>query len=70
MLNVIYAECRKEVLYAECHYAECCYADCRGATSCSTIDICSLDFMGLKLCAHRHVVHSKLVSFVNNKKDN
>jgi hypothetical protein len=31
MPNVVYAECRKETLFAECHYAECHYADCRGA---------------------------------------
>ncbi len=28
MLNVIYAECLKDALYAECHYAEYRYADC------------------------------------------
>jgi len=28
MLNVIYAECHKKALYAECRYAECCYAEC------------------------------------------
>jgi hypothetical protein len=31
MLSVIYAECHKWVLYAECQYAECCHAECRGA---------------------------------------
>ncbi len=31
VLNVIYAECLKCALYAQCHYAECCYAECRGA---------------------------------------
>jgi hypothetical protein len=36
MLNVIFAECHKKALhaechYAECHYAECHYAECRGA---------------------------------------
>ncbi len=36
MLGVIYAECRKlalsaECRYTECHYAECHYGDCRGA---------------------------------------
>jgi hypothetical protein len=31
MLSVIYANCRKIGLYAECHYAECRYAECRGA---------------------------------------
>jgi hypothetical protein len=41
MLCVIYAECPKlalyaecryvEFRYAECHYAECHYAECRGA---------------------------------------
>ncbi len=31
MLNVFYAECRKETHNAECHYAECCYAECRYA---------------------------------------
>jgi hypothetical protein len=30
MPNVVYAECRKETLFAECHYAECHNADCRG----------------------------------------
>jgi hypothetical protein len=25
---VIYADCRKLALYAECHYAECRYAEC------------------------------------------
>jgi len=34
--NVVYTECRKRALYAECryiecHYAECRYAECRGA---------------------------------------
>jgi hypothetical protein len=28
MLNVIYAGCHIQVLYAECHLAECCYAEC------------------------------------------
>jgi hypothetical protein len=27
----VYAECRKLVIYAECHYAECRYAECRYA---------------------------------------
>ncbi len=31
MLNVIYAECLKYVLNAQCHYAECRYAECRYA---------------------------------------
>jgi hypothetical protein len=31
MLNVIYAECLKYALYAECHYAECRYTECRYA---------------------------------------
>jgi hypothetical protein len=36
MLSVVYAECRKQILNAECRYAECCYvechyAECRGA---------------------------------------
>ncbi len=36
MLNVIYAECRKQAHYAECLYAEyryagCHYAECRSA---------------------------------------
>ncbi len=26
MLRIIYAECRKQVHYAECRYAECCGA--------------------------------------------
>jgi hypothetical protein len=29
--NVIYAECHKKALYAECRYGECRYAECRGA---------------------------------------
>ncbi len=28
-MNVIYAECSKQVPNAECRYAECRYADCR-----------------------------------------
>jgi hypothetical protein len=28
MLSVIYAECRKEALYTECHNAECHNAEC------------------------------------------
>jgi hypothetical protein len=32
LLNVIYAECHKKALYAECRYTECRYAECRGAT--------------------------------------
>jgi hypothetical protein len=31
MLSVNYAECRKQVHYAECRYAECRYAECRYA---------------------------------------
>jgi hypothetical protein len=31
MLNVIFAECRKQAHYAECHYVECRYAECRYA---------------------------------------
>ncbi len=31
MLNVIYAECLKYALYAECRYAKCRYAECRYA---------------------------------------
>jgi hypothetical protein len=31
LLNVIYAECHKYVLLAECCYAEFRYAECRGA---------------------------------------
>jgi hypothetical protein len=31
MRNVIYAECHKQALYAECRYAECRYAECRYA---------------------------------------
>jgi hypothetical protein len=38
MLSVIYAECHKYTIFAECHYAECHYADfryaeCRGANN-------------------------------------
>jgi hypothetical protein len=33
MLNVTYAKCHIEVLYAECHYAKCRYAECRGDTN-------------------------------------
>jgi hypothetical protein len=38
MLIVIYAECHKEALFAECrsiecHYAECHYAECRGGSN-------------------------------------
>jgi len=31
MLSVIYAECRKYALYAECHFAACRYAECHYA---------------------------------------
>ncbi len=31
MLNVVYAERRKQTHDAECHYAECHSAECRGA---------------------------------------
>jgi hypothetical protein len=36
MLKVVYAECLKYALYAQCHYADCRYAEfryaeCRGA---------------------------------------
>ncbi len=31
MLSVVYAECNKLALYAECHYAECCFAMCHYA---------------------------------------
>jgi hypothetical protein len=38
MLSVVYADCHKLALYAECHYAEyrkamCHYAKCHGAIS-------------------------------------
>jgi hypothetical protein len=40
MLNVIYAECRKEAPNAECPYTECCaecrHAECFGVESCNT----------------------------------
>jgi hypothetical protein len=36
MLIVIYAECLKYALNAECHYAECRYAECCGANSASS----------------------------------
>jgi hypothetical protein len=28
MRNIIYVECHKQALYAECQYAECRYAEC------------------------------------------
>jgi hypothetical protein len=28
MLNVIYAECHIQALYANCHFADCRYAEC------------------------------------------
>jgi hypothetical protein len=31
MLSVMYSECHKLTLYAECRFAECRYAECRGA---------------------------------------
>ncbi len=31
MPSVVYAECHKFALYAECHYAECRYAECPAA---------------------------------------
>ncbi len=31
MQSVMYAECRKLALYAECNYAECHYAECHYA---------------------------------------
>jgi hypothetical protein len=31
MLTIVYAECHKLALYAECHYAECRYAECHYA---------------------------------------
>ncbi len=31
MHSVMYAECHKLALYAQCHYAECLSAECRGA---------------------------------------
>ncbi len=33
MLSVNFAECRKQVQYAECRYAECHYTECRGASN-------------------------------------
>jgi hypothetical protein len=35
MMSVIYADCRKKALNAECRYAECHYAQCRGASQIS-----------------------------------
>jgi hypothetical protein len=35
MLNVVYVECLKYALYAECRYAECRYFECRGALTCT-----------------------------------
>jgi hypothetical protein len=29
MVSVMYAECHKLALYAECQYAECRHAECR-----------------------------------------
>jgi hypothetical protein len=47
MMNVVYAQCLKYALYAECHFAECryaeghfaeCrYAECHGASKCAVI---------------------------------
>jgi hypothetical protein len=31
MLSVVYSECHKLALYAECLYAECCSAECSSA---------------------------------------
>jgi hypothetical protein len=33
MLNIAYAECLKQALYAECCYADCRYAECCGASA-------------------------------------
>jgi hypothetical protein len=33
MLSVNYAECRKQVHYAECRCAKCRYAECHGANT-------------------------------------
>jgi hypothetical protein len=30
IMTIVYADCRKLTLNAECHYAECRYAECRG----------------------------------------
>jgi hypothetical protein len=30
MLTIVYAECHKLAIYAECHYADCRYSKCRG----------------------------------------
>ena len=38
LLNVIYAECHKYVLLAECCYAEFRYAECHGADNDSHIE--------------------------------
>jgi hypothetical protein len=31
IVNIIYAECKLQALYAECHYAKCQYAEFYGA---------------------------------------
>jgi hypothetical protein len=45
MLAVVYAECRKLALYAECHYAERRYAECRGAIGSVISWLCLKDIM-------------------------
>jgi hypothetical protein len=49
MLNVIYAECHKKALYAECGYAECRYAECRYAVSLCRVSLCRVSLCRVSL---------------------
>ncbi len=53
MTSVVYAECRKLAIYAECRYDECHYDVCLGA-------ICSfnLDFVAAESMTNKNIWHS------------
>jgi hypothetical protein len=50
MFTVVYDECRKLVLYAECHYVERRYAECRGAIESVISWLCLKDNYVMSLC--------------------
>jgi hypothetical protein len=52
MLTVMYVECRKLTLYAECHYRKCHYAECHYA-ECHNVECC-----GANITEHNDTHHN------------
>ncbi len=45
-LSAVYAECRKQALYAECHYVEYCYAECPGTVGRTSFSLLTYHLRG------------------------